>query len=64
MMDTKIINFTKDNYLNHKKDKNFFQTFIDTAKLYLFITKTYIKLLKYLTMKYITYLIYMIFVKF
>ena len=41
MMDTKIINFTKDNYLNHKKDKNFFQTFIDTAKLYLFITKTY-----------------------
>ena len=41
MMDTKIINFTKDNYLNHKKDKIFFQTFIDTAKLYLFITKTY-----------------------
>ena len=41
MMDTKIINFTKDNYLNHKKDKKFFQTFIDTAKLYLFITKTY-----------------------
>ena len=41
MMDSKIINFTKDNYLNHKKDKIFFQTFIDTAKLYLFITKTY-----------------------
>ena len=41
MMDTKIINFTKDNYLNHKKDTIFFQTFIDTAKLYLFITKTY-----------------------
>ena len=39
MMDYKIINFTKDNYLNHKKDKIFFQTFIDNAKLYLFITK-------------------------
>ena len=40
-MDCKIINFTKDNYLNHKNDKIFFQTFIESAKLYLFITKTY-----------------------
>ena len=40
-MDYKIINFTKDNFLNHKKDKNFFQTFIYNAKLYLYITKTY-----------------------
>ena len=38
-MDCKIINFTKDNYLNHKNDKIFFQTFIESAKLYLFITK-------------------------
>ena len=41
MMDYKIINFTKDNYLNHKKDKIFFETFIENAKLYLFITKSY-----------------------
>ena len=41
MMDCKIINFTDDNYLNHKKDKIFFQTYIDTSKLDLFITKTY-----------------------
>ena len=40
-MDCKIINFTKDNYLNHKNDKKRFQTFIDIAKFYLFITKTY-----------------------
>ena len=40
-MDYKIINFTKDNFLNHKKDKIFFQTFIYNAKLYLYITKTY-----------------------
>ena len=44
-MDLKIINFTKDNYLNHKKDKIFFETCIDNAKLYLFITKMY-KLVK------------------
>ena len=25
MMECKIINFTDDNYLNHKKDKNFFK---------------------------------------
>ena len=41
MNDCKIINFTDDNYLNHKKDKIFFQTYIDNCKLDLFITKTY-----------------------
>ena len=41
MMDCKIINFTDDNYLNHKKDKKNFQTYIETSKLDLFITKTY-----------------------
>ena len=44
-MDLKIINFTKDNYLNHKKDKIFFETCIHNAKLHLFITKMY-KLVK------------------
>ena len=63
MMDYKIINFTKDNYLNHKKDKIFSQTFIDNAKLFLFITKSY-KIIKILTMKHITYLICSISVKF
>ena len=63
MIDSKIINFTKDNYLNHKKD-NFFFKLLLTLLNYIYLLQKHIKLLKYLTMKYITYLIYMISVKF